>query len=143
MFRRIARVDSLRFDQRTGKFGDWRSAEGLVKPGRGGSVALVDVIETGDDAEFSASGLDLPAIAVDWSHRESARARMRVLGKRILRKYGDPPDLQDAAVQVLRQAEALSAKWAARSRKRIRTPYENQFGGIFGGITKTEIKIDQ
>ena len=51
---------------------------------------------------------------VDWSHRESARARMRVLVKRILRKYGYPPDLQDAAVQtVLRQAEALSANWAA------------------------------
>ncbi|MEO5333980.1 MAG: DUF3387 domain-containing protein [Magnetococcus sp. YQC-5] len=50
---------------------------------------------------------------VDWSHRESARARMRVLVKRILRKYGYPPDLQDVAVQtVLQQAEALSAKWA-------------------------------
>src|ERR1035437_5464108 len=50
---------------------------------------------------------------VDWSHRESARARMRVLVKRILRKHGYPPDLQDAAVQtVLRQAEALSASWS-------------------------------
>ncbi len=54
------------------------------------------------------------SITVDWSHRESARARMRVLVKRILRKHGYPPDLQDAAVQtVLRQAEALSASWAA------------------------------
>ena len=52
--------------------------------------------------------------SVDWQHRESARARMRVLVKRILRKYGYPPDLQDAAVQtVLQQAEALSASWAA------------------------------
>ncbi|KIZ43709.1 MULTISPECIES: type I restriction endonuclease subunit R [Rhodopseudomonas] len=52
--------------------------------------------------------------SVDWSHRESARARMRVLVKRILRKHGYPPDLQDEAVQtVLRQAEALSASWAA------------------------------
>jgi type I restriction enzyme, R subunit len=51
--------------------------------------------------------------SVDWSHRESARARMRVLVKRILRKHGYPPDLQDVAVQtVLRQAEALSASWA-------------------------------
>jgi type I restriction enzyme, R subunit len=51
--------------------------------------------------------------SVDWSQRESARARMRVLVKRILRKHGYPPDLQDAAVQtVLRQAEALSASWA-------------------------------
>lgn len=52
-------------------------------------------------------------VAVDWTHRESARARMRVLVKRILRRYGYPPDLQDAAVQnVLRQAEALAAEWA-------------------------------
>lgn len=51
-------------------------------------------------------------VSVDWAHRDSARARMRVLVKRILRKYGYPPDLQDAAVQtVLRQAEALSAGW--------------------------------
>ena len=52
--------------------------------------------------------------SVDWQHRESARARMRILVKHILRKYGYPPDLQDAAVQtVLQQAEALSARWAA------------------------------
>ena len=52
-------------------------------------------------------------ITVDWTQRESARARMRVLVKRILRRYGYPPDLQDAAVQnVLQQAEALSAVWA-------------------------------
>jgi type I restriction enzyme R subunit len=51
-------------------------------------------------------------VSVDWAHRDSARARMRVLVKRILRKYGYPPDLQDVAVQtVLQQAEALSAGW--------------------------------
>ena len=49
-------------------------------------------------------------VTVDWAHRESARARMRVAVKRILRKYGYPPDLQDGAVQtVLLQAEALSS----------------------------------
>lgn len=54
------------------------------------------------------------SVTVDWMHREAARARIRVLVKRILRKYGYPPDLQDAAVQtVLQQAEALSADWAA------------------------------
>lgn len=52
-------------------------------------------------------------VSVDWAHRESARARMRVLVKRILRKYGYPPDLQDTAVQtVLQQAEALSSEWS-------------------------------
>ena len=51
-------------------------------------------------------------IKVDWAHRESARAQMRVLVKRILRKHGYPPDLQDSAVQtVLQQAEALSSQW--------------------------------
>ena len=52
-------------------------------------------------------------ITVDWMHRDAARARLRVLVKKILRKYGYPPDLQDAAVQtVLRQAELLSVDWA-------------------------------
>ena len=52
--------------------------------------------------------------SVDWQHRETARARMRILVKRILRKYGYPPDFQDAAVQtVLQQAEAMAALWAA------------------------------
>lgn len=52
-------------------------------------------------------------VTVDWAHRDSARARMRVLVKRILRKYGYPPDMQDAAVQtVLQQAEVLSSEWA-------------------------------
>ena len=47
-------------------------------------------------------------VTVDWHHRESARARMRVLVKRILRHYGYPPDLADEAVQtVLAQAEIL------------------------------------
>ncbi len=54
------------------------------------------------------------SVTVDWMHRDAARARMRILVKKILRKYGFPPDLQDAAVQtVLQQAEALSAEWAA------------------------------
>ena len=55
-------------------------------------------------------------VSVDWMHREAARARMRVLVKRMLRKYGYPPDLQDAAVQnVLQQAEALSASGRRRT----------------------------
>ena len=56
-------------------------------------------------------------VSVDWARRDSARARMRVLVKRILRKYGYPPDLQDSAVQtVLQQAEALSFGWSAPHR---------------------------
>ena len=47
-------------------------------------------------------------VTVDWRHRESARARMRVLVKRILKRFGYPPDLADDAVQtVLAQAEVL------------------------------------
>ena len=50
---------------------------------------------------------------IDWTLRESSRAKIRVLVKRILNKYGYPPDLADAAVQtVLAQAELLSAHWA-------------------------------
>lgn len=57
------------------------------------------------------------SVTVDWAHRESARARLRVLVKRILRKYGYPPDLQDAAVQtVLQQVEVLSSEWSSSQR---------------------------
>lgn len=45
---------------------------------------------------------------VDWHKRDSARAHMRILIKRILKKYGYPPDLSDQAVlTVLEQAETL------------------------------------
>ncbi|MEO5619271.1 MAG: DUF3387 domain-containing protein [Cypionkella sp.] len=51
---------------------------------------------------------------VDWHKKESARARMRILVKRILKKYGYPPDLSSEAVQtVLEQAEALLREVAA------------------------------
>ncbi|WP_245520963.1 MULTISPECIES: type I restriction endonuclease subunit R [unclassified Mesorhizobium] len=45
---------------------------------------------------------------VDWQHKASARARMRILVRRILKKYGYPPDLEQEAVQtVLAQAEVM------------------------------------
>jgi type I restriction enzyme, R subunit len=59
-------------------------------------------------------GLDYrPAMKADAT-AQARLAIMRVLVKRILRKYGYPPDLQDAVVQnVLHQAEVLSLQWAA------------------------------
>jgi len=52
-------------------------------------------------------------VTVDWTVRENARAQLRVLVKRVLRKYGYPPDRQVHAAQaVLEQAEALSELWA-------------------------------
>ncbi len=51
-------------------------------------------------------------ITVDWSARESVRAKLRLMVKRILRKYKYPPDQQEAAVElVLQQAEALGDSW--------------------------------
>lgn len=51
-------------------------------------------------------------ISVDWSVRENVRAKLRLMVKRILRKYKYPPDRQEEAVQlVLDQAETLSAEW--------------------------------
>jgi type I restriction enzyme R subunit len=52
-------------------------------------------------------------VTIDWTVRENVRAQLRVLVKRILRKYGYPPDKQEKATQmVLEQAEALSQAWA-------------------------------
>jgi len=51
---------------------------------------------------------------LDWTHKESVRAKLRVLVKRILQHHGYPPDKQERATKtVLEQAEALSAEWAA------------------------------
>jgi len=51
---------------------------------------------------------------IDWSVRESTRAKLRVICKRILRKHGYPPDLQESATHtVLRQAERLCEHWVA------------------------------
>lgn len=46
---------------------------------------------------------------VDWQVRDSVRARMRILIKRLLKKYKYPPDGQEeAVVRVLQQAETLA-----------------------------------
>ena len=51
-------------------------------------------------------------ISIDWSKRESVRASLRLMVKRILRKYKYPPDMADDAVQlVLAQAESLGEEW--------------------------------
>jgi type I restriction enzyme R subunit len=52
-------------------------------------------------------------VTIDWTAKESVRARLRVMVKRILRKFGYPPDKQEKATQtVLQQAELLCAEWA-------------------------------
>jgi type I restriction enzyme R subunit len=52
------------------------------------------------------------SVTIDWTLRESARAKIKVMVKRILNKYGYPPDLQEEAVKtVLAQAELLCAEW--------------------------------
>jgi type I restriction enzyme R subunit len=53
-------------------------------------------------------------LSVDWSERESVRAKLRLMVKRILRKYKYPPDQQEGAVElVLQQAKALGEMWVA------------------------------
>jgi type I restriction enzyme R subunit len=52
------------------------------------------------------------SVTVDWSSRESVRAKLRLMVKRILRKYKYPPDQQEEAAQlVLAQAESLCEVW--------------------------------
>lgn len=52
-------------------------------------------------------------VSIDWTIRENVRAQLRVAVKRILRKYGYPPDKQEqATLTVLEQAEVLSEGWA-------------------------------
>ncbi|MFN9290603.1 MAG: type I restriction endonuclease subunit R [Planctomyces sp.] len=53
------------------------------------------------------------SVTIDWTLRETARAKIRVIVKRILNRWGYPPDLQEEAVKtVLQQAELLCAEWS-------------------------------
>jgi type I restriction enzyme R subunit len=89
-------------------------------------VAFYDALEVNDSAVKVLGDVTLKTIArelvetvrrnttIDWTVRENVRAHLRVLVKRILRKYGYPPDKQEkATLTVLEQAEALSAGWTA------------------------------
>jgi len=89
-------------------------------------VAFYDALAANDSAVKVMGKAELKVIAtelvtqvrksvtIDWTLRESARAKIKVLVKRILRKHGYPPDLQDEATKlVLQQAELLCAEWAA------------------------------
>jgi type I restriction enzyme, R subunit len=88
-------------------------------------VAFYDALETNDSAVKVMGDDALRTIArelvatvranvtIDWTVRENVRAQLRVLVKRILRKYGYPPDKQEKATQtVLEQAALLSQGWA-------------------------------
>jgi type I restriction enzyme R subunit len=88
-------------------------------------VAFYDALAANDSAVQAMGDAKLKVIAaelitkvrtsvtIDWTLRESARAKIRVIVKRILNKFGYPPDLQEEAVKtVLKQAELLCADWA-------------------------------
>ena len=87
-------------------------------------VAFYDALAANESAVQAMGNAELKVIAaelvsrvrnsvtIDWTVRESARARIKVMVKKILRKYGFPPDLTDEATQtVLAQAEILCAGW--------------------------------
>jgi type I restriction enzyme R subunit len=50
---------------------------------------------------------------IDWTVRETVRAKLRVMVKRILRRHGYSPDKQEKATRtVLEQAELIAKDWA-------------------------------
>jgi len=88
-------------------------------------VAFYDALEVNDSAVKVLGDLTLRTIAhdlvdavrrnvtIDWTVKESVRAKLRTMVKRILRKHGYPPDKQEKATQtVLAQAELLCKDWA-------------------------------
>jgi type I restriction enzyme R subunit len=88
-------------------------------------LAFYDALETNDSAVKVLGDDTLKTIArelvatvrknvtIDWTIRDNVRAQLRVYVKRILRKYGYPPDQQEKATRtVLEQAEVLSEAWA-------------------------------
>jgi len=88
-------------------------------------LAFYDALGTNDSAVQALGDETLKAIArelvetvrrnvtIDWTVKESVRAKLRIVVKRLLRKHGYPPDRQEQAVKtVLEQAELLSRDWA-------------------------------
>jgi type I restriction enzyme R subunit len=88
-------------------------------------TAFYDALEVNDSAVKVLGEPTLKAIAhelvetvrqnvsIDWTAKQSVRAKLRVMVKRILRKHGYPPDRQERATKtVLEQAELLCADWA-------------------------------
>jgi type I restriction enzyme, R subunit len=86
--------------------------------------AFYDALAANDSAKTAMGDMKLKVIAaelisqvkksvtIDWTLREGARAKIKVMVKRILNKHGYPPDLQEEAVKtVLAQAELLCAEW--------------------------------
>jgi type I restriction enzyme R subunit len=89
-------------------------------------LAFYDALEVNDSAVKILGDETLRTIArelvdtvrkntsIDWTVKESVRAKLRTMVKRILRKYGYPPDKQEKATQtVVEQAELLCKDWAA------------------------------
>jgi len=55
-------------------------------------------------------------VSIDWTIRESVQAQLRICVKKILRKYGYPPDMQESATKtVLKQAEVIAKDWAEKT----------------------------
>ena len=89
-------------------------------------LAFYDALETNDSAvkvlgepTLSTITRELVAtvrknVTIEWTLLENVCAQMRVLVRRILRKYRYPPDKQEKATQtVLEQAALFSETWAA------------------------------
>lgn len=53
------------------------------------------------------------SVSIDWTRKESVRAKMRIEVRKMLARYGYPPDLQRAAVDlIIKQAEAVAQGWS-------------------------------
>lgn len=77
-----------------------------------------EVLKTMGDATLKQLAMELTeqlrnSTTVDWQVRDSVRAKMRILIKRLLKKYKYPPEGQEEAITlVLKQAEALADEWS-------------------------------
>ena len=107
----------------------------MIEPYRGrdlglneDEVAFYDALADNESAKEVLSGETLRTIAmelvvtvkknitIDWSVRESVQAKLRLIVKKILKKYGYPPDKQEkATITVLEQAKLMGYEWVSCS----------------------------
>lgn len=68
--------------------------------------------------------------SIDWTVRENVQARMRVAVKKILRKHGYPPDMQEKATETVLEQARMMANYINKEEKTYQIPLSGELGMV-------------
>ena len=119
-------------------------------------IAFYDALETNDSAVKVLGDETLKTIArelvetvhknvtIDWAKRKSVQANLRIIIRRILKKYGYPPDKQEKATNtVLEAAQNIGSCWAEKTFSRVTVPPDSSLTIINGDDIEEKDKFVQ